>query len=103
MAEIHGRSGILAAIAVLALLLAGGAGGCRRVETAFDCQSVCARYRDCIDIKYDVGACQARCRQRAAAEQHFQKKADACEDCIKGHSCMGATFDCGGRCLGVVP
>ncbi len=56
-----------------------------------------------IDIKYDVGACQARCRQRAAAEQHFQKKADACEDCIKGHSCMGATFDCGGRCLGVVP
>ena len=97
------RSGMIGVIALLALSLAGGMGACRRVATAFDCQSVCARYRDCIDVKYDTGACQARCRQRAAEDQGFQRKADACEDCIKGQSCMGATFECGGRCLGVVP
>jgi hypothetical protein len=97
------RAGIFAAIVLVAATFGGGLAGCRRVETAFDCQSVCARYRDCIDIKYDVGACRARCRQRAADEPRFQRKADACEECIKGHSCMGATFDCGGQCLGVVP
>ena len=97
------RSGVFAAVVLVVALLVGGLAACRRVETAFDCRSVCARYRDCIDIKYDTGACRVRCRQRAAEESRFQRKADACEECIKGHSCMGATFDCGGQCLGVVP
>jgi len=91
-------------VASLLLLLMGASGGaCRRAATAFDCQSVCARYRDCIDIKYDVGACQQRCRREAADNKSFERKADACDGCIKGHSCIGATFDCGGQCLGVVP
>src|SRR5436190_4104217 len=97
------RSGIFAAVVLVVALLVGGLAACRRVETAFDCQAVCARYRDCIDIKYDVGACRQRCRARAISETKFEKKADACESCIRGHSCMGATFECGGECLGVVP
>jgi hypothetical protein len=93
-------------LVVLAISLFGfpmGGVACRKVASAFDCRSVCARYRDCIDIKYDVGACQQRCRDRAGADKSFERKADACEGCIKGHSCMGATFECGGQCLGVVP
>jgi hypothetical protein len=94
-------------LVTIAMLLAGSATiavpSCRRAESAFDCASVCARYRDCIDIKYDVAACRARCRQRASAEVHYQRKADACEACIRGQSCMGAAFECGGQCLGVVP
>ena len=84
-------------------LFAAGLSSCRRAATAFDCQEVCARYRDCIDIKYDVGACRQRCRQRASADTNVARKADACDSCIKGHSCMGATFECSGTCLGVVP
>ena len=38
------RSGILAAITLITASLGGGLTGCRRVETAFDCHSVCARY-----------------------------------------------------------
>jgi hypothetical protein len=95
------RKTVFAAFIVMSL--GSFAGGCRKVATAFDCQAVCARYRDCVDIKYDVGACRQRCRQEAAANPKFERKADACESCIKGHSCMGATFECGGQCLGVVP
>src|SRR3954453_12753665 len=73
---------------------AGGALSCRRAASAFDCQAVCSRYRDCIDIKYDIGACRQRCREKAIAETRFERKADACESCIRGHSCMGATFEC---------
>ena len=90
-------------VAVLLGAIAGGGVSCRRAASAFDCQAVCARYRDCIDIKYDVGACRQRCREKAVAETRFERKADACETCIRGHSCMGATFECGGECLGVVP
>jgi hypothetical protein len=93
------RRVILLAAAIAAL----GMTSCRKAATAFDCQSVCARYRDCIDIKYDVGACRHRCRERAGADATFERKADACDHCIKGQSCMGATFECGGQCLGVVP
>jgi hypothetical protein len=83
--------------------LLAGAIGCKRVETAFDCQVVCAKYRECIDARYDVGRCRARCAERASTDPGMQKRADACESCIRGHSCMGATFECGGQCLGVVP
>src|SRR5580765_6498131 len=81
-------------LSCLLVAFVAGAVGCRKVETAFDCQVVCAKYRECFDANYDVGACRARCAQRASAEPHLRKKADACESCIRGHSCMGATFEC---------
>jgi hypothetical protein len=93
----------LAALALAAGSLVSGGVGCRRASSAFDCQAVCSRYRDCIDLKYDIGACRKRCRDTAIAETRFEQKADACESCIRGHSCMGATFECGSACLGVVP
>ena len=80
-----------------------GAVGCKKVETAFDCQAVCSKYRECFDANYDVGRCRSRCAERASAETNLRKRADTCESCIRGHSCMGATFECGGQCLGVVP
>jgi hypothetical protein len=85
----------------VALLTLGGA--CQKVATAFDCQAACSKYRECFDAKYDVSRCRASCSQRASTDRGLQKKADACESCIRGHSCMGATFDCAKQCLGVVP
>ena len=87
---------------ILGVLIVVG-GGCRKVETAFDCQAACAKYRECFDMGYDVGRCRARCAQRANNDGNVRKQADDCESCIRGHSCMGATFQCGKQCLGVVP
>ncbi len=97
------RASLLALLTLMLGAILAGISSCRRAASAFDCQAVCARYRDCIDIKYDVSVCRQRCRDRAISETKFEKKADACESCIRGHSCMGATFECGGECLGVVP
>jgi|SRR3954453_12841051 hypothetical protein len=97
------RTSLLTLLVLMLGAIPAGVSSCRRAASAFDCQAVCARYRDCIDIKYDVGVCRQRCRDRAISETKFEKKADACETCIRAHSCMGATFECGGECLGVVP
>lgn len=88
---------------LMAVMTAAGSSSCRRAATVFDCQAVCSRYRECIDSKYDVGGCRQRCQQRAITDRAAERKADTCESCIKGHSCLGATFECGGQCLGVVP
>jgi hypothetical protein len=77
--------------------------GCKKVGTVFDCQVVCAKYRECFDAKYDVNHCRAQCADRASQDARIRDKAARCESCIRGHSCMGATFQCGGECLGVVP
>ena len=76
---------------------------CDSVETAFDCQEVCSRYRDCYDASYDVGGCRDRCRQNAEDSATKRAKADACESCIGGKSCVSATFNCAADCSAIVP
>jgi hypothetical protein len=77
--------------------------GCDSVDSAFDCQSVCGRYRDCFDADYDVGACRDRCRAAADNDATVRSRADACEACIDGMSCTGATFNCAQDCSAIVP
>lgn len=72
--------------------------GCGDVDAAFDCQAVCSRYAECYDKNYDVGACRDRCRAEAKHDPDIKAKADACEDCIDGMSCAGATFSCASSC-----
>jgi len=79
------------------------ASGCDTVETAFDCNTVCNRYRDCYQSDYDVGACRSRCRASAEHDPNTRAKADACESCLDGKSCVAATFDCTTECSGIVP
>ncbi len=89
-----------------ALLFTFGAAagaGCDAVETAFDCDQVCARYQNCFDGDYDVGACRSRCRDRAANDDSVRQAADTCEDCIDDMSCASATFNCGASCSNIVP
>ena len=87
-----------------AFLLAGfGALSCDSIDTAFDCESVCSRYRDCYDPNYDVGRCRQSCRARAANDPNVKGDADACEACIDGMSCVSATFQCGASCSSIVP
>ena len=76
---------------------------CDSIDTAFDCESVCARYRDCYDADYDVGACRESCRKRAANDPNVKGAADACEACIGDMSCLSATFNCGSSCGSIVP
>ena len=76
---------------------------CDSVDTAFDCQSVCSRYRDCYDSSYDVGRCRDSCRARAANDPNVKGAADTCEACIGGMSCLSATFNCGASCSNIVP
>jgi hypothetical protein len=87
---------------VLAAVLAAPA-ACKKIDTAFDCQAACTKYRECFDAKYDVAHCRARCRSNASSDPGLQRKADACESCISGQACLPAIFDCGKQCLGVVP
>ena len=84
--------------------LAGfGQTSCDSVDTAFDCESVCSRYRDCYDSNYNVGACRESCRSRAANDPNVKGAADACEACIDNMSCAGATFNCASSCSNIVP
>jgi hypothetical protein len=76
---------------------------CDSVDTAFDCESVCSRYRDCYDSNYDVGKCRDSCRARAANDPNVKGAADSCEACIDGMSCVNATFNCGASCSNIVP
>ena len=78
-----------------------GASGCDDVEAAFDCDTVCERYRDCFDLSYDVAACQNRC-EIAAETDVFQNLVDSCEDCIGVNSCVSTTFNCP-VCDNIVP
>jgi hypothetical protein len=72
-------------------------------ETAFDCDRVCTRYKDCYDASYDVGACRDRCRSNAEKDATVKAKADACEECIGDMSCLSATFNCSQDCSAIVP
>jgi hypothetical protein len=76
---------------------------CDSVETAFDCQQVCTRYRDCYDSSYDVDKCRSSCRSRAANDPSVRQAADTCESCIGDMSCLSATFNCAGSCSNIVP
>jgi hypothetical protein len=76
---------------------------CGSAETAFDCEQVCTKYRDCYNTSYDVGMCEDRCRSAAANDATVKSKADACESCIDGMSCAGATFNCTQDCSAIVP
>lgn len=77
--------------------------GCGETEAAFDCAQICNKYQECGNASYDVSACTSRCRNSAEDDTAFQNKADACEDCIDDRSCIGAVFNCGTECAGIVP
>jgi hypothetical protein len=85
------------------LLLSIFAVNCDTVETAFDCESVCTRYRDCYDASYNVDNCRSSCRSRAANDSTVRQAADTCEACIGDKSCLSAPFQCGGSCSNIVP
>ncbi len=76
---------------------------CGEADKLFDCQSVCSRYKDCFDDKYDVGTCRSRCKDSADRDVDYKRKADDCEACIDDRSCGSATFNCATRCGGIVP
>jgi len=76
---------------------------CDSVEAAFDCSSVCGRYRDCYDSSYDVDGCESRCRTNAANNSKIKDDAATCESCIGDMSCLSATFNCAGSCGSIVP
>jgi hypothetical protein len=83
--------------------LAAGLASCDTADEAFDCQAVCSKYQECIDHSYDVGACRSRCRDKAAADSDYKRKADTCHACISDRSCSDSTFKCATECLGIVP
>jgi hypothetical protein len=95
---------ILRALSLLALsATAPILGGCGAAETAFDCEQVCTRYRDCYSPNYDVGACRDRCRTNAANDPTVMSDAAKCDDCIGDKSCLSATFNCATECGAIVP
>jgi len=92
-------------LATFALAAMAGvwAPSCGEADKLFDCQSVCSRYRDCFDTRYDVDGCRSRCKDRADRDMDYQRKADDCDACIDDRSCTSATFSCLLPCAGIVP
>jgi hypothetical protein len=84
-------------------LLAGVVSSCGTADEAFDCQAVCSKYQECFNNSYDVGACRSRCRDKAAADTDYKRKADTCHACIGERSCTSATFACASDCGSIVP
>lgn len=99
LVQLVGGGTVLAA----AVALFSGGAGCSSAKNAFDCQSVCQKYKDCYDSGYDVGKCRDQCRAMADHDDTWQSKADSCASCIDDKSCVGATFSCATECGGIVP
>ena len=76
---------------------------CDKADEIFDCQSVCKRYAECYDPKYDVDGCRTRCRNASANNPSIRNDADECNACIDDKSCLAAPFSCGGPCGTIVP
>jgi hypothetical protein len=85
------------AMAGLAALLS-----CEAADRAFDCQSVCSRWKDCFDKDYDVGKCRDTCRAKAANDTQYEARADACEACIGDKSCIGSAASCTATCAPII-
>jgi hypothetical protein len=90
-------------LAAFFLTLGFSVSSCDSIEAAFDCNDVCNRYKDCYDSSYDVTTCRNNCRAGADSDANKKAKADACQSCIDGKSCAGATFSCATECAGIVP
>jgi hypothetical protein len=88
---------LIAAIAIT------GLAACGPVDSALDCHAICGRYASCFDSKYDTGACETRCRDNAAKDSTYKRKADTCNACINDRACASATFSCTADCASVVP
>lgn len=88
-------------IAVAAAVLSLGA--CQPIDAAFDCDTICTRYKDCFDGSYNVETCASRCRANAKASNDFYHTVDKCEACIDDRACASATFSCNSDCGQVVP
>lgn len=95
-------SGLLATF-LLALGVGVATPSCGEADKLFDCQSVCSRYQDCVDHKYDVGTCRSRCKDNADRDTDYKRKADECDACIQDRSCGSAAFSCATSCVGIVP
>ena len=76
---------------------------CSAIDNAFDCNTICNRYKSCFNSKYDVAACAGRCRADSQADRDYQRKADTCTACIDDQSCAAATFNCAASCGSIVP
>lgn len=77
--------------------------GCGAIDNAFDCNTICNRYKSCFDSNYDVAACASRCRTDSEADRDYQRKADTCTACIDDRSCTSATFNCASSCGTIIP
>lgn len=76
--------------------------GCSAADAAYDCHQVCSRYKECIDKDSDETNCASKCRDKAADDASYRKKADDCEACINDKSCAGAALGCP-VCIGIIP
>ncbi len=88
-------------IAVASAVLMFGA--CQPIDAAFDCDTICTRYKTCFDGDYNVETCATRCRDNAKADTKFYNAVNTCEACITDRACASATFTCGSDCGQVVP
>lgn len=78
-------------------------GACQPIDAAFDCDTICTRYKNCFDGSYNVDTCATRCRENAKVEKDFYRAVNTCEACINDRACASATFSCGSDCSRVVP
>ena len=98
----QGRRVLLSLVLGLGLGLAAGVlPACD--SNASDCNTVCSRYRDCVDSKYDVSACQTRCQDQAGKNRDFDDRLTHCRSCSEGRTCSETVASCIPACVGIVP
>ena len=76
---------------------------CQPIDAAFDCNTICTRYKQCFSADYDASACASRCRDRASKDSSVATSINRCEACIDDRACASATFNCVSDCGNVVP
>jgi hypothetical protein len=95
--------------ALCAVVVIGVSAGCADddlldpLENRITCQDVCESYDDCIEVDYDVAGCRSRCQASAADDEAWQRRLDACDDCLDDRSCSEGDPVCAAECAGILP
>ncbi len=90
------------AIACCAVLVGLSVVGCDDIDNKLDCESVCNRYKECVNDDYDVDSCKSSCESEANASEDKERQLETCDTCIQDRSCGGAVFNCSTECAGII-
>jgi hypothetical protein len=67
---------------------------CKQVDENFDCNSICAKLKDCEERDLSVDSCRKHCYDAVSDSKDLGRASDDCNSCIGDHSCSDIPDSC---------